>query len=70
MKLQELLADRFARESESIGELRDRRGALLFEGGENRAPAIRQLVDGEDGPPLLSPLSRPAGEKFRKPYFA
>ena len=41
MKLQELLADRFAGQSQLVRELRDGRGAALFERRENRTTAIR-----------------------------
>jgi hypothetical protein len=71
MELQQLLANGFARQCERIGELRDRRRPLLLQGRQNGAPAIRQLVDRENGAsPVLRPVSRPVGEKFRKPYFA
>jgi hypothetical protein len=46
-----LLAHRFAGELQQLRELRDGGGALRLERDENRATAIGQLVDGDDGEP-------------------
>jgi hypothetical protein len=51
--LQQLLPHRFPGELQQLGELRDRGGALRLQRDENRAAAIGQLVDGDDGEPSL-----------------
>src|SRR5204862_8353159 len=53
LQLQQLLPHRFAGELQQLGELRDGGGALRLQRDENRAAAIGQLVDGNDGEPSL-----------------
>lgn len=49
LKLEELLPDSLTRQLQNLRELRDRRAALLFERAEDRAAAVGQLMNGEDG---------------------
>ena len=70
MKLQQLLPDRLAGQPERIGEMGDGRRPLLLQGGQNGAPAVRQLVDGENRVASSFALRSLAGKKFRKLYFA
>ncbi len=48
LQLQELLADGFSGELQFFGELRNRGGAFPLQRVQDRAAAIRQLVDRED----------------------
>ena len=70
MQLQQLLTHRFAGQSELVCELRDRGRTALLQSREDRAPAIRQLFDRENGYLLLPAASNRQREKFRKVYFA
>jgi hypothetical protein len=49
MQLQQLLPHRFTSELELRRQVRDRGHAALLQRDQNRAPAFRNLVDGDDG---------------------
>ena len=49
LKLQQLLAHSLARELKFIGELGDGRRTLALEGEQDRATAVGELVNGNDG---------------------
>jgi hypothetical protein len=70
LQLQELLPNRLAREAELVGELRNGRRSALFQRRENRAPAVRQLLDCENRDPRSCPASSAARKIFRNLYFA
>ena len=48
LQLQKLLSNRFAGQLQLFGELCDGRRPLPLERDENRAAAVRKLIDGED----------------------
>jgi hypothetical protein len=56
LQLKQLLPHRLTSELELIGELRDGGGPLALQRDENRAAAIGQLVDADDGGLLRSSM--------------
>ncbi len=54
LQLKELLPHRFTGQLQNFRELRDRRRILLLERSENRAPAVWELIDGEDDALLVA----------------